>query len=193
MKDFDWSNVPLPDMDAPFPTDKTIDEGWLSVAYAIAECSKDPSSQNGAVLLTVDEPAVGNLGFNHFYEGVPTNFDDRTKKLQGIEHAERDAIYTTAKNGGKTEGATLVCPWVACRDCARAILGTGIARVVCHSARMDLTDERWRADIEEALGWLVSAGVIVDYHDGPIAGAPDILVSGRLWSPADLCFRKFGE
>ena len=162
------------------------DQRHLASAYDLACCSRDPSSQNGAVLVTPDREII--LGFNHFYKGIPENYEDRTAKLQGIEHAERDAIYTAAYEGVCTDGAALYCPWIACRECARAILGSGVERVVCHRERMDLTDERWQADIDEALGWLLSAGVRVDYYDGRIPNVAPIRVSGRLWSPSSLQF-----
>lgn len=162
------------------------DHDYLVRAYTVARFSKDPSSQNGAILLTTERDSC--QGYNHIYTGIPEEYDDREIKYQRIEHAERDAIYEAAEFGFATKGATLYCPWVACRDCARGIIGAGISRVVAHQQRMDLDPRNWGDSINDALGWLVSAGIKLDYYDGPISGANPILVSGRLWSPSSLQF-----
>lgn len=164
------------------------DHDRLFEAYEWAAASKDPSSQNGAVL-------IGKMvapGVNHFYEGIPEEYENKEKKYAGIEHAERDAIYTAARWGIRTKGTTLYCPWAACRDCARGIIGSGIRRVVTHRQRMELDSRNWKDSINDSLRWLTDAGVIVDYYDGPINGAKPILVSGQLWCPSSLQFVSGG-
>lgn len=147
--------------------------------------SPDTSSQNGAII--VDEVSdnrsiIISKGYNHFYDGVPPELDDRTVKLQRIEHAERDALYSC----DKTRGATMVCPWSACYDCARGIIGSGITSLLVHKERQDLTDPRWKPQVDEAMGWIKNSGIWVHEYSGPVNNAPSILVSGRLWSPESL-------
>jgi len=166
---------------------RVSNEAHLQHAYIMAAQSPDPSSQNGAIFLPDGWFAKAEItGYNHIYPMIPPEYEDRALKLNRIEHAERDAIYYAAEQGTGTADGTLVCPWIACYDCARAIIGVGITKVVCHKQRMDLTDERWKAQIDEALGWLSSSGVDIDYHDGPISDAPTIRISGRKWSPSEL-------
>lgn len=157
----------------------------LKEAYIEATKSPDPSNQNGAV--TSWEGRVVERGYNHFYDGIEPNVLDRDKKLARIEHAERDALYRTGNLFG-TLGVTLVCPWAACYDCARAIIGSQVCELVVHKQRQELTPERWRANVEESLGWIRAAGISIIEFDGPVPGAPSIIVNGNLWSPERLSF-----
>jgi len=45
-------------------------------------------------------------------------------------HAEANAIAQAAKQGSRTEGATLYCRMTPCRTCAMLIVNSGILRVV---------------------------------------------------------------
>ena len=158
----------------------------LRRCYEISAQSPDTSSQNGAIVSRMVNNSVSDVskGYNHFYNGVPPETKDRVIKLQRIEHAERDAIYK-AQN---TKNAIMFCPWAACHDCARAIIGSGITCLVVHKERQDLTDPRWKPQVDEALGWIKDSGIWIYEYSGPIPNAPNILVSGRLWSPERLCY-----
>jgi dCMP deaminase len=148
-------------------------------AYGIATKSPDPSSQNGAILIS----SFGQVfACNEFPEGVTPRFDE--KKLWTIAHSERNCIYTAAKFGISTKDSTLVCPWFACCDCAIAIIQSGIVRVIGHKQRMDLTDKtsKWYDSILHAHTMLKEAGVVMEFYDGFLDG-PEILVSGQLWKP----------
>ncbi len=162
----------------------------LRLAYQAALNSPDPSSQNGAVLLrdTFGGYEIIAEGHNHFYDGVPGEVEDRTRKYQQIEHAERDVIFKAARYGVKTSGTTMVCPWAACYDCARAMLGAGVSTLIIHYSRYKLTHEPWKAQVDEALEWLVRGGMKVDSVYEPIPDTDPILVNGRLWSPETLEF-----
>ncbi len=160
----------------------------MSEAYREALKSPDPSSQNGALVVWGNTPGLFQTmsrGYNHFYPGIEPEVEDRDEKLRRIEHAERDAIYQAAMAGNSTKGAILVCPWVACVDCARAIIGSGIGVVIHHRDRY-LLPSSWKDQIDKALGWLEAAGVEIHTVNGPVGFTEPILVSGRLWSPA-LC------
>lgn len=162
---------------------------YMSRAYLKARQSPDPSSQNGAILITMREhtPCVLVNGYNHFYDGIPPIVDDRDTKLENIEHAERDALFLAAKRGFRTQGSILICPWQACTECARAIIGCGVGAIVIHKERCDLTDPRWLPKVNKAMGWLRDSGVWIHELEGPISADP-ILISGRLWSPEHLEF-----
>jgi len=117
-------------------------------AYLQAQYSHDPSTQNGAVLL--DSFGIVSFGVNNFPSGVEESSDrwERPKKYSFIEHAERTAIFNVARMGYCTTGTTLVCPWAACADCARAIVVSGVARLVRVSSG-DNTHARW----DESVAW----------------------------------------
>lgn len=161
----------------------------MAEAYLEALHSPDPSSQNGAVIvkhLGLDLFHAVSRGYNHFYNGIEPEVEDRDEKLLRIEHAERDAIYQAAVSGESTQGAIMVCPWTACADCARGVIGSGIGVVVYHRDRYLLTDPRWIDQVDQALAWMEASGIRLHAMEGPIASTEPILISGRLWSPA-LC------
>lgn len=104
----------------------------MEAAVAVATFSPDPSVQNGAVVLDRDA-AIAGWGCNRFplfVDDTPGERWERPAKYLWVEHAERNAIYMAAKHGIPTAGGTLVCPWAACADCARAIIQAGIERLV---------------------------------------------------------------
>lgn len=131
----------------------------LRMAYKHAMInSTDPSTQNGAIIV-----ANGALSFgaNHFPKGVQEKEDRwvRPLKYSYVEHAERNAVYAAAKNGIKTEGGIMYCPWFACSDCARAIIQAGISEVIGHKHPAQENVPNWKNTIEIAMGMLNEAGV----------------------------------
>lgn len=157
---------------------------YLRLAYSAAAAgSDDPSTHNGAVLV-LSTGRLSLCGSNHFPRGVIKSEDrlERPKKYAYMEHAERDVILRAAQAGVRTDGATLYVPWYACSDCARAIIGAGISRVVGHKQMFDKTPERWRASIADGDAMLDEAGVICEQYDGPIGGVR-VLFDGEWWTP----------
>lgn len=146
----------------------------LQIAYYQALNSEDPSTQNGAFIVTRSGQRI--TGFNQIYWNIPKEYENREIKLQRIEHAERDVIYTAARYGFTLDRATMYCPWAACRECAKAIIASGIDRLVVHKQRMQKT--HWEL---EGLHWLEST-ITVDWYDGPI-DSPEIRINGQKWSP----------
>ena len=123
---------------------KEIWRRLLKESYNLALSSRDPSTQNGAILVDIDYSIV-STGCNQFPAGVeenPTRWE-RPLKYKFIEHAERKVIYNACKNGVKTEGLTMVCGWAACTDCGRAIIESGIKRLVTHRHAHELSPLFW--------------------------------------------------
>lgn len=171
-------------------------ETFLAEAYCIARQSRDPSSQNGAVLVSSTGEFISN-GNNNFPVGVEFTEEratERPKKYRYFEHAERYALFNAARGGSSDiYGSTMYCPWAACCDCARAIICMGVQHLVMHQERMDMTPERWVDDVNEALTMMAEAGVELHYHSGPINNAPRILANGELWDPADPPVKESGN
>lgn len=114
----------------------------LKMCYEAAHMtSSDHSNTNAALIVTAFGKLIPPVA-NKLPEKI-TWTEERTKvrptKYDFIEHAERGVIYSAARKGISTEGATMVCPWVACADCSRAIVNAGIVKVVTHRQRNDLT------------------------------------------------------
>jgi dCMP deaminase len=103
-------------------------------------------------------------------------------KYNLVEHAERDVIYKAARLHVKTKGTTMVANWVACPDCARAIVLAGIHTVVCHRECMDRTPDRWREMVNLGLFMLRQGGVEV-YQWSGLVGRVENLNNGKIWHP----------
>lgn len=161
------------------------DRFYLKAAYSLAMGSPDPSTQNGAVIVSEWGGMVGGAA-NTFPAGVKQTEERlvRPLKYSFVEHAERGAIFDTAKRYGTMRGTTMYCPWYACSDCARAIIGVGIREVIGHKAMFDKPDERWRESIKIAFEMFDEAGVKYTYVDGQI-GEPTLQLKfdGQLWIP----------
>lgn len=156
-------------------------------AYRIArDNSTDPSTQNAAVLYDAQGCVLAE-GWNCFpngFEETPERWG-RPQKYQYVEHAERNSIYCAARLGVATKGATMVAPWAACFDCARAIIQAGITTLIRH-------DDCTKMGEKNGINWddlsgpdvmLLEAGVkIVDFV-GVIGHGLKLLHSGSYWRP----------
>lgn len=113
---------------------------WLKVAQVISEPSKDPSTKVGAVIIGASNEVL-STGYNGQCrgadDGVPERLE-RPEKYFHFEHAERNAIYNAARNGIKLEGSTIYCTLLPCMDCARAIVQSGIKKVVTQKLTKEL-------------------------------------------------------
>lgn len=144
----------------------------LREVYRFASAaSDDPDTQNGALIITRDGRHV--FGSNTLPTGVSLKESrlERPEKYLWIEHAERDAIYAAAKRGLCLYGATMYCPWYACPECARAIIGSGIKEVIGHDKPFIITPPRWKDLIAKAKVMLFEAGVTMRVVSGDIGVA----------------------
>ena len=160
------------------------DLAYLRIAYQLAErFSTDPSTQNGAILVNQQGEIVA-LGTNHFPRGVEESPERwaHPKKYSYVEHAERGVLFDALRQGIKTLGLTMYCPWFACDNCARAIIEAGIKRVIGHQTPNDWTPDRWKASIAEALTMLKEGGVETRWVKGLIGGV-DIRFNGEIAHP----------
>jgi dCMP deaminase len=109
------------------------DECFSLMAELIAQRSKDPSTQAGAVIVNPDKIIIG-LGYNGFPRGV--HDDDLPWERQGsfletkyayVVHAEENAIYNA---NTRTAGCTIYTSLFPCNECAKTIIQNGISEVV---------------------------------------------------------------
>ncbi len=154
---------------------------YLKESYENALESPDPSTQLGSMLVGEDFVVGGCNDIDCDVVSTEARLT-RPLKYQYVEHAERSAIYSAARNGFMVGGATLYVPWFACADCARAIIGCGIVRVVGHRQFQDLTPDHWEASVLHGLTMLKEAGVKMDWYDGPIHAEP-VLFGGKTFYP----------
>ncbi|MCM1506310.1 MAG: dCMP deaminase family protein [Ruminococcus flavefaciens] len=121
------------------------DEYFMGVAMLSAERSKDNSTQVGACIVNGDNKIVA-VGYN----GMPTGCDDDEMpwersaessldtKYPFVCHAELNAILN--RNSADLKGCTLYVTLFPCNECAKAIIQSGIKRVVYYSNKYDGTD-----------------------------------------------------
>lgn len=106
------------------------DYRFMELAKHISSWSKDPSTKVGAVLVSPDKSQVVH-GYNGFPRGVrdvPAYYEDKDIKYSMIVHAELNAILNSAV---RPIGWTLyVYPLPPCNECAKAIIQSGIKRIV---------------------------------------------------------------
>jgi dCMP deaminase len=138
------------------------DHTYLELAMFWAQLkSKDPSTQVGAVLVSNDGHRE-YLGYNGFPRGVddtPERYADRTIKYQLVVHAEMNAIL---KAGLDAKGGTLYTwPLFTCGECAKAVIQSGIIRVVAPA----LPNERWKASHDVAMLMYGEAAVEVEFYE----------------------------
>lgn len=165
----------------------TRDHAILGQCYRKATQSPDKSTQLGSVIANKEGfVQFETLSFNGFVQGwTPTEADyERPRKYLVGEHAERRAIYKAARYGIALQGATLYCTWAACVDCARAIVESGLVRLVRHYPPLDDAVERWLESITLGDQIMKSGGVEIVDILGPIPEAFSILRDGEIFDPS---------
>ena len=109
------------------------DEYFMGLAHLSAMRSKDPSTQDGAVIVDQEHKVVG-IGYN----GLPIGCSDDEfpwdreggmleTKYAFVVHAELNAILNSTRN---LHGCTLYVSLFPCNECAKAIIQSGIRKIV---------------------------------------------------------------
>lgn len=111
-------------------------------------------------------------------------------KYYYMEHAERSAIaqaqlyYTSAQL--RDNKAIMIGTCLACADCGRAIIHSGIKLVICHAPPMHIMadNKRWKDSISAAFRMFKKYGVKVWFYDHPIHHSPLIMMNGEIFDPS---------
>jgi dCMP deaminase len=114
----------------------------MRIAFTIAERSKDPSTQAGAVVANEDNIVVG-MGYNGWPRGIESDDLpwDREGSLEDTKyayvcHAEENAVYNS---NNTTKGCKIYCTLFPCNECAKTIIQNGIKEVIYDSNKYDDT------------------------------------------------------
>ncbi len=151
----------------------------LRECYKYASKSNHPSTHTGALL--VKNRKIILKGKNVLPPGVKEvkeRFEGQNKHIY-LNHAERDVIYKAAKKGIKTNGLTMVMPWLPCIPCADAIISSGIKTLVVHKQMIERTRKGWQQELKNAVQILNEAGVQIIAYDG-VVGAKAYM-HGQEW------------
>lgn len=141
-----------------YPLNSERLERWaVKMARGMAELSKDPSTQVGAIILSPKRRLIGG-GYN----GLPRGVADTTERLQDREtkykmtrHAEANAISFATCD---LEGSTLICTHPCCAQCAGAAIQAGVAHLLWPAPSTDYLD-RWAVDTAITRIMCAEAGV----------------------------------
>lgn len=137
------------------------DMRFMELAKHVAQWSKDPSTQCGAVIVRPDK-TIASVGFNGLPRGVedlPDRLLDRDKKLQYIVHAETNAILTAHEQ--LKNYAIYVWPMHPCCHCAAAIIQSGIKEVYCPESLIS----RWNNSFNVASQMFSEAQVDIHLYE----------------------------
>jgi len=108
------------------------DECFMQMAFLIAQRSKDPSTQAGAVIVDQNNIVVG-LGYNGWPRGIKD--EDLPWGREGgfletkyayVVHSEENAVYNSNKN---TVGCKIYCTLFPCNECCKTIIQNGIKEI----------------------------------------------------------------
>ena len=110
------------------------DEYFMGVATLSGMRSKDPNTQVGACIVS-EEHKILSMGYNGFPTGCS---DDDFPWAREVEPLENKYFYTTHSElnailnyrGGSLEGATMYVTLFPCNECAKAIIQSGIKKLV---------------------------------------------------------------
>jgi dCMP deaminase len=136
---------------------------YLAEAAKVAKDSPDPSRKTGCVIVNQFHDgfeAIVVVGRNEFPRGVTPRLE-RPAKYTFMEHAERNAIYDAARHGIVLYGATIYLTWFPCAECARAIVCSGIKKLVGYEP--DWNEERY--GFNEARTILEEGGVKIEFEE----------------------------
>ena len=148
---------------------------YLKQAVRVAQNSPDPSTQCGAIIVNPFDRTVLAKDCNRPVDVTDTEAysGDRAHKLARIEHAERGAVYDAARAGRGTLNAVMFGTWVACPDCAKAIVRSGIREVWTLQMTQDETPVRWWELVGDGLAILARGGVRVGLYGRMLSSAEE--------------------
>lgn len=148
------------------------DRRFYRLALEVAGWSKDRSTRVGCAIVGPNRE-LRSTGYNGFVRGADDSVEaryERPVKYAHTEHAERNAIYNAARMGLSMEGCTAYVATSSkllgppCVDCTRALIQSGIKRVVCEAGSDDPSKWRkdWAESMEVAKQMLIETGVVFE-------------------------------
>ncbi|MBQ2657387.1 MAG: dCMP deaminase family protein [Erysipelotrichaceae bacterium] len=121
----------------------TWDEYFMGLAHLSALRSKDPNTQVGACIVDTDNKVV-SIGYN----GMPRGCNDADfpwereggfldTKYAFVVHAELNAILNSPR---PVKDCTLYVSLFPCNECAKAIIQSGIRKIIYESDKYNGTE-----------------------------------------------------
>lgn len=142
----------------------------MTLVYIIAQMSKDPNTKLGAVIIGPDEE-LRSSGYNSFPRGLNDDMAVRMEKPEKYfwyEHAEQNAIFNAVRIGVSLKGCVMYCQGIPCADCARAVVQSGIKKVVVHKQWNDGNNAKWQESCARSKQMFKECGVQLVEWEGEI-------------------------
>lgn len=152
---------------------------FFTIAKAVSEQSKDPSTKVGCVVVDKDKHILAT-GYNGFPIGMrdnPERYANREFKLKHVCHAEANAICQSAATGTCFKDSFIFVTLQPCIECSKLIVQSGIKEVhflideEANAKREEALKTKgeslvndWRKSKEEALRMLVECRIAVYSH-----------------------------
>lgn len=135
--------------------------GFLGIARAVANKSKDRSTKVGTLFLDANFN-IRSSGWNGFARGINDKVEarhERPAKYLWACHSEENGVAQAARIGVALDGCTaLVTALHPCIACSRMLIQAGIIRVL---APANPDNDRWDEQEAVAMEMLAEAGVEV--------------------------------
>lgn len=112
------------------------DEYFMNIADEVAKRSKDPSSQNGCVIVDAKHRPV-SFGYNGMLQGADESkmtLSERPMKYYFAIHSEMNALIFAKRD---LSGCTLYNKMASCENCLKYCLQAGITRFVYKDLRVN--------------------------------------------------------
>lgn len=152
------------------------DTYFMAVACLSAKRSKDPRSQIGACIVSKNK-IILSTGYN----GFPRNCDDSKfnwgteplddfgPKYDYVVHAELNAILNSGAND--LTGATLYTKLFPCNECAKAIIQSGISKIIY----LSMPKSKEYLKFKQSLQMFSAAGVQTEQFDTSSISDKDVI------------------
>ena len=133
---------------------------FLDLAKHIATWSKD-TTQVGAVAVDHSRRIL-ETGYN----GLPRGAIDKAERMERpakylwTSHAEENLVSHAARS--VLEGSTVYVTHLCCSKCARMLVNSGVAKIVCGDGQTSMPQE----EFDVATQMLMEAGVELEMRDG---------------------------
>jgi len=114
----------------------TWDEYFMGISEEVARRSKDPSSQNGCVIVDAKHRPV-SFGYNGLLQGADESkmtLTERPMKYYFAIHSEMNALIFAHRD---VAGCTLYNKMATCENCLKYCLQAGITRFVYKELRVN--------------------------------------------------------
>ena len=143
------------------------DRKYLKLAFEEAKGSDDPKAKINALsgvgaIIVKHDTIIGrsaNIVPTAIQDHYSLNDPNSNLRYHLIEHAERSALYDVWNSSNSPVGATIYCTRFPCSDCARAIIQSGLSRLVVPAGINE--DLRWRESQSIAKKMLRNANIVI--------------------------------